>query len=77
MYSRELILGATDKTYPLYRKGILDKHQTYDIFVEYKCPGSWIVYTSRYPNHLNISDKFRQVNNKTCEPIANLTLNEQ
>lgn len=58
-YAPYLILGATPKVYPMFRKvgddtsvdqadtTIIQENQKYDILLEFRCPDIWLVRASK------------------------------
>lgn len=42
-YNQAIILGATDKTYPVYQRHKKEETQKNDIRLLYRCPGVWLL----------------------------------
>lgn len=76
----DLVLGATDKTYAIFRKGTPKAGQYYDIKLTYKCKKrQWLVHMSESKRDYKTNRYNRLVNPETpnCEFLKNITSNEK
>ena len=70
----DLVLGATDKTYAITRKGMKTADQNKAFKLTYICPKKWLVHMSNDTIPLYSKRKDRKVRNtETCELLHNAT----